>query len=976
MADNKPTEIKPIEMKVNKVRTGPPDNPLPQPEAIEVPECTLPANSFKILRSVLMKSWAVAKAVYNNVGRIEAYWILVTNRPDLTVTDIIIPRHTASAASVTAEPDAIDEVRSEIRARNAQITDKDNRWRAVGWGHSHGSMSVFFSGTDWNNQKGILDSTGIVTERWGVKYLTVYGMTVNVNEEVYSEILSRMVCTALIRQEGASLDVIEDVDENDQEYKDKLYQDYVPEVKAKVTAYITRSAWKSKGSYGRTKSITSYSYDYSDTNIASDISADDLISEIRKKTQNSKEILLTIQKGLNLKKKIQGVGGKKVQNTLLNMIKRARKMILESVENIIYGEKEDEEEKEKVQTTFTPSSKSKYEVIIDIVNNHSGRAKFSGIEEFVTHVKPILSDDLYKYVVKNKSYMLDKLEAAEISLKATPEEVVEDKKNAESKVDKMNTEESIIGRLGAGEIPSKKTKMTKEEISKYLMFIINTTGISDQISTNIRGKLNGGLKVREITMMSPVTIAATFGESKKSQLIRDKTRYYIKINPVIKTVSINASTSDDLTKRLSERMIEEKKKKEELFEEYVSYLIKNVALVMESDRDRITSFLKRGNEIEDILTLPLKEIQKIVSSTMKVAENVITATYIFLDLDEEQPEEIFSKEFAYLRILTFDEVTRENLAEYITENDLNVDNLASINIDELMDIIACCEDDAMEIIEASKNDLMKLEPPPSPAYHIEWRVEHFIDPIPLSRTTKEKVASYIEEDHFIYELLDMSDKELKDNFECQEWEIELIRGIKGKKEEESTTESEEDIPKEIVDGTGYEIHVYVGGDIDDERWSPTQAIWDEYKKIDGMMGRINDHLYRYDITEHKWLLYEFDKSHEEEEETEVEEKPDKEVETETNLPMTSSLDKPEESRDEKKIFIDSLKISPIGKSAIATFFMRGEITEVMNQLLRIYKRQFYKKTMCPTSDREILLTAIRAYLKKKRNSTNFPPYIS
>ena len=136
--------------RITRIYTGQ-NRGIPAPEPTNVPECTIPYNSSKILRSTLIKIFEMAKVVYKIIGHVEAYCFILSDRTDLSVTDMLIPKHRASYTSVTVDPSAANDIRDEIRRRNGTIQDPNKKWKAVGWAHSHGNMGVFFSGTDDRN---------------------------------------------------------------------------------------------------------------------------------------------------------------------------------------------------------------------------------------------------------------------------------------------------------------------------------------------------------------------------------------------------------------------------------------------------------------------------------------------------------------------------------------------------------------------------------------------------------------------------------------------------------------------------------------------------------------------------------------------------------------------------------------------------------------------------------------------------------
>jgi hypothetical protein len=406
------------EEKVSKLYTGDESGPLPPPETEFVPECAVPATSFRILRSALMKIFALAESVHANLGGLEAYCVMVTDEEDLTVTDVLIPRHEASGAFVRVDAPEVDAIREELRARNRGLEEGKRKWRAVGWAHSHGTMSVFFSGTDWENQSALLDSAGQMMERFGETYLTVYGMTVNVRREVYAEILSRMKCKAEIRQRGATLHIIEDVDKDDEEVQKRIYDELDVLVKERVSRM---RSWGSRWREDKKKSaatsyssdyLTEYEEDYIDG--GDEISAEDLAEEIRSKVRSPLQLLEKLNgEGLKLKKIFAPLKGEEIAAALIRVLKAARSIVLEDVESIVYGDEINPEHDEEMKRgrARRGEGKYKYERIIDEAKRIY-RNRLPSFGTFTAAMETVLGEELASYLAKNKSLVREKIEEA------------------------------------------------------------------------------------------------------------------------------------------------------------------------------------------------------------------------------------------------------------------------------------------------------------------------------------------------------------------------------------------------------------------------------------------------------------------------------------------------------------------------------------------------------------------------------------
>jgi hypothetical protein len=398
------------EEKVTRMWTGDKDGPLPPPEEEFVPECAVPATSFRITRSALMKMFALAKSVQSKLGGVEAYCIMLSDREDLTVTDILIPRHEASGGFVRVDAVYVDEVRDRLREMN----ENGGQWEAVGWSHSHGTMGVFFSGTDWENQKALLDSAGKTTQRFGETYLTVYGMTVNVREQIYAEILSRMKCGAEIRQRGATLHIVEDVNGDDEAIRDEIYEEVAALVDERVSKLTFRRRWKSKDkkSYYSTTEGGGSEYEYEEAE-AEDITAEDLVDEIREGARGPKGLLRAVNKSLQLKKIFSPMEGKAIAKSLIKVIKEARKELLDDVEKLVYGEELESgggEEGPEDGGGDERYSSLPADRLIEYIESTRDK-ELTDFGSFCDELKAEISDEeTLRYLSKNKSLIREELE--------------------------------------------------------------------------------------------------------------------------------------------------------------------------------------------------------------------------------------------------------------------------------------------------------------------------------------------------------------------------------------------------------------------------------------------------------------------------------------------------------------------------------------------------------------------------------------
>lgn len=419
-------------------------------------ECAVPFNSFKITRRALKTILAMARAVHDHVGSIECYCLLLSNRPDFTITDIAIPVHSGTGASVVVSPEAITEVRDFIKDMNEQINNPEEKWKVVGWSHSHNTMSVFFSGTDWDNQKMLLDAAGIITKHFGQTVTVIYGMTVNVKGEVYAEVLNRMKCGAETRIEGAILKVEEEVDAD---YKE-LYSIIKEEVIEKITT-----------ARGIKKFKTGTIFDYVPQKIDKTeyISDEDLVDEMYKKLRPTKEIMIKAWPGLKLKKRLEVTNylgnEESVEKVLYDLVYKCKGIILKDVEHIILG-KELEPIKPK---TKNGEKLKKYEQVVDSVKASTDKRDFKSMNEFIKFLHDKLPSGHHRYLKKSRSFMRDKLEEDGFTFTSTPTGKKKgEKKNIES-INNYDPEDVMAIKHALDEIP-KINNNIKNTVVHYIRY--------------------------------------------------------------------------------------------------------------------------------------------------------------------------------------------------------------------------------------------------------------------------------------------------------------------------------------------------------------------------------------------------------------------------------------------------------------------------------------------------------------------------
>ncbi len=140
---------------------------------------------LKISEFAFKKVKTVVKSAFEALNHaVESYWLFLG---DSIIRDIIIPHQHVSHAFVEVDGTNILNLKKEIRESNLEI---------LGWGHSHADFEVFFSGTDWQNQKRVFNETSnyAIIERKNtievskviIKYS--YGSTFNIHEDNFVQL--------------------------------------------------------------------------------------------------------------------------------------------------------------------------------------------------------------------------------------------------------------------------------------------------------------------------------------------------------------------------------------------------------------------------------------------------------------------------------------------------------------------------------------------------------------------------------------------------------------------------------------------------------------------------------------------------------------------------------------------------------------------------------------------------------------------
>ena len=128
-----------------------------------------------ITRSAYNKIIIIAQEVSKLLNQsMEVYALCIGDNG--IIEDLLIPAQKVSSISIHINANDILSLVPYIRENNLNI---------IGWAHSHGNMSAFFSSTDDNNQITVLNDTSNYTEIDNIRVKYCFGITVNLREELF-----------------------------------------------------------------------------------------------------------------------------------------------------------------------------------------------------------------------------------------------------------------------------------------------------------------------------------------------------------------------------------------------------------------------------------------------------------------------------------------------------------------------------------------------------------------------------------------------------------------------------------------------------------------------------------------------------------------------------------------------------------------------------------------------------------------------
>ncbi len=149
-----------------------------------------PLETIYVHPIALSKMFWMAEAVYSVFHEPYEIYALCLGK-DRHIYDIIIPNQSVNYASVHIPSTSLVDLKIELL---------NTPYEVLGWTHSHANFSVFFSGTDNMNQNVILHDTANYTTIQGIQVKYVYGMTVNLNHQVYGVVTTQYPSGEIVHQ--------------------------------------------------------------------------------------------------------------------------------------------------------------------------------------------------------------------------------------------------------------------------------------------------------------------------------------------------------------------------------------------------------------------------------------------------------------------------------------------------------------------------------------------------------------------------------------------------------------------------------------------------------------------------------------------------------------------------------------------------------------------------------------------------------
>jgi len=149
-------------------------------------------NKVIIARSAYTKMIIIAQEVSKLLKQsMEVYALCIGDNG--IIDDILIPPQKVSSISIHINASDILSLVPYIRANNLNI---------IGWVHSHGVMSSFFSSTDDNNQITVLNDTSNYSKVDNIRVKYCFGITVNLREELFGIVTTQFPSGEIVHEEA------------------------------------------------------------------------------------------------------------------------------------------------------------------------------------------------------------------------------------------------------------------------------------------------------------------------------------------------------------------------------------------------------------------------------------------------------------------------------------------------------------------------------------------------------------------------------------------------------------------------------------------------------------------------------------------------------------------------------------------------------------------------------------------------------
>ncbi|QEE15130.1 Mov34/MPN/PAD-1 family protein [Promethearchaeum syntrophicum] len=147
-------------------------------------------NKIIITRSAYRKMIIIAQEVSKLLNQsMEVYALCIGDNG--IIEDILIPPQNVSSISIHINASDILSLVPNIRKNNLNI---------IGWVHSHGDMSAFFSSTDDRNQITVLNDTSNYSEVGNIRVKYCFGITVNLREELFGIVTTQFPSSNIIHE--------------------------------------------------------------------------------------------------------------------------------------------------------------------------------------------------------------------------------------------------------------------------------------------------------------------------------------------------------------------------------------------------------------------------------------------------------------------------------------------------------------------------------------------------------------------------------------------------------------------------------------------------------------------------------------------------------------------------------------------------------------------------------------------------------